>query len=168
MQKRAVYGFTLWSYLANLGSLLCETRPLVLGMKTAAYVSIYTCIYSLCLWLLVSVSLPLKSVRLNTVCCLKETELMANDIWQRPSVMVMWYGLRAAEACLRDVVWPWTHARKQKTGHIQSHTVRQYTFVKHQRFCHTIYTRVSISLTLLVVLDQEQNCFIVILRYKII
>lgn len=71
-----------------------------------------------------SVSLPLQCVRLNSVCCLKETELIANDIWQRPSVMVMWYCLRAAKALLRDVVWPWIHARNRRLATIQgSHTV---------------------------------------------
>lgn len=72
-----------------------------------------TWIYFVCSRLPVSVFLPSQAVRLNTVCCLKETDLMANDIWQRPSVMVMWYSLRAAEASLRDVVWPWIHAWKK-------------------------------------------------------
>lgn len=94
----------------------CCVRPPFVGMKTAACASIYTWIYSVCLWLLISVPLPSQWVHLNAVCCLKETELMANDIWQRLSVMVMWYRLKAAEARLRDVVWPWIHVWKQKTG----------------------------------------------------
>lgn len=37
-------------------------------------------LYACGLWLLASVSFPLQCVHLNTVCCLKETELLANDI----------------------------------------------------------------------------------------
>lgn len=70
MQKRAVSGFTLWSYSANLVILL------FVRMKKAACVSIYMYLFGVH----VAFSLPLQCVHLNTVCCLKETELIANDI----------------------------------------------------------------------------------------
>lgn len=85
-------------------------------------------------------------VRLNTVCCLKETELLANDIWQRPSVMVMWCSLRATKACLIDVGWPWIHARKQETSHILYG--RGWFFIYHVAWCgmaiwiHTVSIRI--------------------------
>lgn len=99
-------------------------RPLLVGTKTAARVSISTFIYSVCFWRL---CLPLQCVCLNTVSCLKETQLMANDIWKRPSVIVMWYCLRAAEACLRDVAWLWIHTQKQETNQKTGHCTKSLT-----------------------------------------
>lgn len=76
---RAASGYSVQLF-RKLRDPTVRDRPLVVGKKTAACVSICTCIYSVCSRLPVSVSLPSQPARLNTVCCLKETDLMANDI----------------------------------------------------------------------------------------
>lgn len=89
-------------------------KLLYVSMRTAACLQ-SVCSYWMCLRSLVSASPPVLCVHPPTVCCLKETELIANDIWQRPSVTVVWYTLWVVDAYLIDQICPYIKHRNMPT-----------------------------------------------------